>query len=71
MTSGTQVVYNSEGFLEKNRDTLSRNVSELLGSSSHSLIRQLFKQDSADRCVAKILSVACVRGVRVCCIAFS
>ena len=38
----TQVVYDADGFLEKNRDTLSLNVTEAFRNSENSLVVRLF-----------------------------
>ncbi len=44
-----QVKYNTEGFLEKNRDTLSHDITLLLRSSGNDLVSALFKAEVSAR----------------------
>lgn len=42
------MVYEAEGFLEKNRDTFSANLREVMLSSHNDFIKDLFQAELAD-----------------------
>ena len=44
-----QVIYNTEGFLEKNRDTLSSNLDECMKNSESDFICKMFYAQMSDR----------------------
>jgi len=41
------VIYDSEGFVEKNKDSVSDLITECLGSSSHALIKVIYEEKIA------------------------